>query len=62
MERSWVKSFPVAVTICDQRWVILEMNDKAVEMFAKREGELVEKDVPDCHLQLTRMLHFVRGS
>ncbi|MDH7479335.1 MAG: diguanylate cyclase [Syntrophomonadaceae bacterium] len=55
MEGSWVKSFPVAVTICDHYGVILEMNDRAAEVFAKRGGrELVGKNVLYCHPQSAR--------
>ena len=46
----WVKEFPGAVTVCDSQGIILEMNDKAVETFAKDGGrELIGKNLMDCH-------------
>jgi PAS domain-containing protein len=59
---SWVKEFPAAITVCDPDGIILEMNDKAAEAFAKDGGRgLIGKNVLDCHPepargQLERML------
>ncbi len=58
----WVKEFPGAVTVCDRHGVILEMNEKAAEVFAADGGRaLVGRNVLDCHpgparTQLEKML------
>jgi hypothetical protein len=46
----WVEEFAGAVTVCDVDGVILEMNDKAAQMFIKDGGrELIGSNVLDCH-------------
>lgn len=52
---SWLKEFPSTVTVCDKEGIILEMNDKAEEMFAKDGGrELIGKNLLDCHPEPSR--------
>ena len=54
-EQSWVKEFPGAVTVCDRDGVILEMNDKAAEVFAEDGGlALIGTNVLDCHPEPSR--------
>ena len=49
-ERSWVKELAGAITVCDTEGTILEMNDKAREMFSKQGGSrLIGSNVLDCH-------------
>ncbi len=51
----WIKQFPGAVTVCDCRGVILEMNDKAAQSFEKDGGyDLVGKNLLDCHPEPAR--------
>ena len=46
----WVKEFPGAVTVCDSKGVILEMNDRAVRSFEDQGGEkLIGTNLLDCH-------------
>jgi transcriptional regulator with PAS, ATPase and Fis domain len=61
-ENAWVKSFAGAITISDTEGVILEMNDKSVEVFEEDGGRsLIGTNMLSCHpgpalLQLERML------
>ena len=46
----WVDEFQGAVTVCDDRGIIVEMNEKAVETFQKDGGRaLIGSDVLACH-------------
>ena len=52
---SWVKEFPGAITVCDSRGIILEMNAKAVENFKQDGGrKLIGKNLFDCHPEPAR--------
>jgi hypothetical protein len=52
---AWIKEFPAAITVCDAGGVILEMNDRASETFAKDGGrDLVGQGVLDCHPEPAR--------
>ena len=44
----WAKEMNCAVTVCDKEGIILYMNDKAKETFA-RHGDLVGKSLMPCH-------------
>ena len=47
---AWVKEFPGAVTVCDPGGIIIAMNDKSCEVFAKDGGkDLIGKNLLDCH-------------
>ena len=55
VERAWIKEFPAAITVCDLEGIILEMNDKSVEVFADDGGlALIGKNILDCHPQPAR--------
>jgi transcriptional regulator with PAS, ATPase and Fis domain len=62
MNHEWIKSFPAAITVCDVHGIILEMNDKAIDVFKEDGGEkLLGKNLLECHpepvrLQLVEML------
>lgn len=50
LKNDWVKELPVAITVCDTRGVLLEMNNKAKEVFQKSGGErLVGTQILACH-------------
>jgi len=54
-EHSWVEEFPGAVTVCDTRGIILEMNARSAATFAADGGRaLVGKDLRDCHPEAAR--------
>ena len=51
----WVKEFPGAVTICDQKGIILEMNEQACQVFARQGGgALIGSDLLACHPEPAR--------
>lgn len=52
---SWVKEFPAAITISDAEGNILEMNNKAAEVFEADGGRvLIGSNVLDCHPEAAR--------
>src|SRR5512136_3022603 len=54
-DHSWVKEFPGAVTVCDPDGIIIEMNDKAANVFEEDGGRLLlGKNVLDCHPEPAR--------
>ena len=54
-KNAWVKSFPGAVTVCDREGRIIEMNDRAAEVFAADGGrKLIGTNVLDCHPEPSR--------
>ena len=51
----WIREFPGSVTVCDTKGVIVEMNDKSTEVFAKDGGAaLIGTDVLSCHPEPAR--------
>lgn len=55
MDHSWVQGFPGAITVCDPNGIILEMNDKACQVFANDGGaKLIGTNVLDCHPEPAR--------
>ena len=52
---AWVPEFPGAITVCDSRGVILEMNDLAVKSFQEQGGAaLLGSNLLDCHPEPSR--------
>ena len=57
LDAEWVKEFGGAVTVCDRDGIILEMNDRAAEVFASDGGRaLVGTNALDCHPERARGL------
>ncbi len=55
IDHEWLAEFPGAVTVCDERGIILAMNDKAAATFADDGGRaLVGSDVRACHPEAAR--------
>jgi hypothetical protein len=51
----WVTGFPGAITICDLKGIVLEMNDKAAEGYRDYGGkELIGRSLIDCHPEPSR--------
>jgi len=49
-QNDWIKQFPAAVTVCDCKGTILDMNDKAAQTFEKGGGyALIGKNLLACH-------------
>ncbi|MCX6165050.1 MAG: PAS domain-containing protein [Ignavibacteriae bacterium] len=47
---NWIKEFNGAITLCDDKGIIVYMNDKAIETFKNDGGEkLIGTDILDCH-------------
>lgn len=47
---NWSKELPIAITVTDKNGVIIEMNDRSAETFAKYGGyELIGKPLNNCH-------------
>ena len=51
----WAKEMNCAVTVCDKDGIILYMNDKAKETFAKH-GDLIGKSLIPCHNDRSRAI------
>ncbi len=46
----WQEDYPAAVTVCDTDGIIIAMNEKSIEQFAKRGGaELIGTSLFACH-------------
>lgn len=53
---AWIKEFPGAITVCDPEGIILEMNDKSVEMNQEDGGlKLIGANLFDCHPEPARI-------
>jgi transcriptional regulator with PAS, ATPase and Fis domain len=47
---NWTKEFNGAITICDEKGIIVYMNDKAIKTFENDGGEkLIGTGILDCH-------------
>ncbi len=55
-EGAWIRDFYAAITVCDREGRILEMNNKACQVFAKDGGsKLIGTNVLDCHPEPARL-------
>ncbi len=55
VDHEWVREFPGAVTVCDSKGIILEMNERSVKSFADEGGAaLIGTNVLDCHPEPAR--------
>jgi len=51
----WIKEFPGAITICDLKGVMLEMNERAIRAFEADGGiKLIGTNLLDCHPEPSR--------
>ncbi len=46
MLNNWVKEFDGSITVCDDKGIIIDMNDAAVRNFGK---DLIGRSLFDCH-------------
>ena len=54
-EHAWVEGFSGAVTVCDERGILLAMNEKAAQAFSEDGGRaLIGTSVLDCHPEPAR--------
>jgi transcriptional regulator with PAS, ATPase and Fis domain len=51
----WEPEFPGSITVCDPHGIVLEMNDRAAQVFASDGGRaLIGKNLLDCHPEPAR--------
>lgn len=55
MVPDWAKEMNCAVTVCDKEGIIIYMNDKARDTFAKH-GDLIGKSLIPCHNDNSRAI------
>ena len=55
MVPDWAKEMNCAVTVCDKEGIIIYMNDKAKDTFAKH-GDLIGKSLIPCHNDNSRAI------
>ncbi len=54
-EHRWTDEFPGAITVCDERGVIVDMNDRAAATFQADGGRaLIGADLRACHPEAAR--------
>ncbi len=54
-DAAWIGEFPAAITVCDPEGILLGMNEKACDTFAKDGGSaLIGTNVLDCHPEPAR--------
>jgi len=52
---AWLEEFPGAITVCDTRGIILEMNARAAQVFREQGGKgLIGSNLLDCHPEPSR--------
>lgn len=57
MKTNWSEYLPVALTVCDEKGIILYMNPASVDNFKKDGGKnLLGKNLLDCHPEPSRSL------
>lgn len=55
LDHDWTKEFPAAITVCDPKGIILEMNDRAIATFEGDGGkDLIGSNLLDCHPEPAR--------
>jgi transcriptional regulator with PAS, ATPase and Fis domain len=54
-EHEWINEFPAAITVCDEKGILLEMNDKAARTFEADGGrKLIGSNMLACHPEPAR--------
>ena len=48
-EFEWFKELPVSITVCDDKGIILAMNDYSKNTFCKDGKDLIGHSLFDCH-------------
>lgn len=52
---NWINEVPFAITVCDEKGIILEMNEKSAITFAKDGGKkLLNTSLLECHPEKAR--------
>ena len=56
MNKDWQKNFPGAITLCDKDFIIIYMNEKAINTFKEDGGEkLIGKNLLECHNEKSKL-------
>jgi transcriptional regulator with PAS, ATPase and Fis domain len=51
----WATDFPGSITVCDLQGIVLEMNEKAAEIYERYGGKkLIGKSLMPCHPELAQ--------
>jgi hypothetical protein len=51
----WTREFPASITICDRDGILLELNDRAAQVFEADGGRgLIGDNILDCHPEPAR--------
>lgn len=54
-EDDWIEELPASITVCDTSGVILEMNARAAQAYARFGGKkLIGTNMSDCHPEAAR--------
>ena len=54
-EPDWITEFPASITVCDERGILIEMNDRAAAALMDDGGRaLIGKSILDCHPEPAR--------
>lgn len=52
---NWIKEFPGGITVCDREGIIIEMNKRAIQIFAEEGGaDLIGRNALECHPEPAR--------
>ena len=52
---AWIEEFPGALTVCDEKGTVIEMNERSVQSFAEDGGvALIGKNILACHPEPAR--------
>jgi len=55
--QNWFNEVPFAITICDEKGIVLEMNDKSALTFSKDGGKnLIGQSLMDCHSDKSKQI------
>ncbi len=55
--QNWFSEVPFAITVCDEKGVVLEMNEKSALSFSKDGGkDLIGQSLLDCHSEKSRLM------
>jgi transcriptional regulator with PAS, ATPase and Fis domain len=55
--QNWFSEVPFAITVCDEKGVVLEMNEKSALTFSKDGGKsLIGQSLLDCHSEKSRQM------
>jgi len=55
--QNWFNEVPFAITVCDTKGIVLEMNEKSALTFSKDGGKtLIGKSLLDCHSEKSKTM------